>query len=96
MGSVTESGLTVYNAVSPNSGDNLNSYMRIEGLPSASNKVTIFNRWGDKVFEITQYDNVLRRFEGKNDNNKDLPSGTYFYKVEASGKTYTGYLSLKR
>lgn len=96
MGSVTESGLTVYNAVSPNSGDDLNSYMRIEGLGASQNKVTIFNRWGDKVFEISQYDNTTRRFEGKNDNGKDLPSGTYYYTIEASGKTHSGYLSLKR
>lgn len=96
MGSVTESGLTVYNAVSPNSDDTRNSFLRIEGLPPGKNKVTIFNRWGDKVFEISQYDNDTRRFEGKNDNGKDLPSGTYYYSIEASGKTHTGYLSVKR
>jgi gliding motility-associated-like protein len=95
LGSVTESGFTVYNAVSPNSNDNLNSYLRIEGLP-ANNKVTILNRWGDKVFEMSKYDNDSRRFEGKNDNGKDLPSGTYFYEIEAKGKTFTGYLSVKR
>ncbi|HET9052730.1 MAG TPA: FG-GAP-like repeat-containing protein, partial [Cyclobacteriaceae bacterium] len=52
MGSVSESGLTVYNAVSPNSDDDLNSYLRIEGLQNSKNKVTIFNRWGDRVFDI--------------------------------------------
>lgn len=95
MGFVTESGLTVYNAVSPNSDDALNSYLRIEGLPT-NNKVKIFNRWGDTVFDISKYNNDSRKFEGKNDNGKDLPSGTYFYEIEANGKTYTGYLSLKR
>lgn len=88
-------GITVYNAISPDVTPNENDYMRIVGLPD-DNKVTILNRWGDKVFEVSRYDNDSRRFEGKNDNGKDLPSGTYFYKIETSGKTYTGYLSLKR
>src|SRR5690606_5163670 len=40
----TDDGITVYNAVAPNSsGDN--KFMRISGLP-ASNKVSIYNRWG--------------------------------------------------
>lgn len=88
-------GIVVYNAVSPDVSEGQNDYMRITGLP-ANNKVTIFNRWGDKVFEISKYDNDIRRFEGKNDNGKDLPSGTYFYEIIADGKTLTGYLSLKR
>lgn len=88
-------GIVVYNAVSAN-GDNMNSFMRIEGLGGSKNKVTVYNRWGDQVFETSQYNNSDNRFEGKNDNGKDLPSGTYFYKIEASGKTITGYLSLKR
>ncbi len=87
--------IVVYNAVSPGVSSGLNDYMRIEGLP-VDNKVTIFNRWGDQVFEISGYDNVNKRFEGKNDNGKELPSGTYFYKIEASNDKVTGYLSLKR
>lgn len=88
-------GIVVYNAVSPN-GDDFNNYMRIDGLAGSRNKVTIYNRWGDQVFETTQYNNTDNRFEGKNNSGKLLPSGTYYYKIEASGKTLTGYLSLKR
>lgn len=87
--------IVVYNAVSPGVTSGLNDYMRIEGLP-LKNKVTIFNRWGDQVFEISGYDNDTRRFEGKNDSGKELPSGTYFYSIEASNDKITGYLSLKR
>lgn len=92
--SPSEGRYTVYNAVSANA-DDLNSYMRIEGLP-VKNKVTIYNRWGDKVCEIPNYDNETHKFEGKNDNGKDLPAGTYFYAIEVKGKKQTGYLSLKR
>jgi gliding motility-associated-like protein len=88
-------GITVYNAVSPGVTQGENDYMRIEGL-SADNQVTIFNRWGDQVFKTSGYNNNTKRFEGKNDNGKDLPAGTYFYTIEVSGKTITGYLSLKR
>lgn len=84
----------VYNAVSANA-DALNSFMRIEGIP-AKNKVTIFNRWGDKVYEVSDYDNDTRKFEGKSDNGKDLPAGTYYYSIEVTGKKQRGYLSLKR
>jgi gliding motility-associated-like protein len=88
-------GIVIYNAVSPGVTPGENDYMRIDGL-SSDNQVTIFNRWGDEVFKTSGYDNNSKRFEGKNDNGKELPSGTYFYTIEVSGKTITGYLSLKR
>lgn len=87
----------IYNAVSAN-GDNQNSHFRIEGL-TAPNKVTIANRWGDQVYQVSNYetdDIGGKRFEGRSDNGKDLPTGTYFYTVEVNGKKLTGYLSLKR
>lgn len=71
----------------------------IEALPDTKdNHVSLFNRWGDPVFETSNYDNVNRVFTGLNRNGNALPTGTYFYKIEfASGKkTMTGYLSLKR
>lgn len=99
---ITVNGATeiiVYNAIAPNStGDN--KYMRIMNLPDTRNKVSIFNRWGDKVFEVTNYDNESSpsRFEGISTGGKELPSGTYFYKIEFGDgrKELTGYLALKR
>ncbi|HEY9049434.1 MAG TPA: gliding motility-associated C-terminal domain-containing protein [Ohtaekwangia sp.] len=94
-----KSQIVVYNAVAPKSiGDN--RFMRIEYLPPVDNRVSIFNRWGDKVFEVQNYTNDLpgKRFEGMNDHGKDLPSGTYFYKIEFADASspVTGYLSLKQ
>jgi gliding motility-associated-like protein len=93
------SSITVFNAVAPKSTYD-NTFLRIENLP-AGNKVTIFNRWGDVVFEKEKYDNDLRKFEGLNQNGHILPSGTYFYQIEFSDdsnkrQTLTGYLSLKQ
>ncbi|MGE0588316.1 MAG: gliding motility-associated C-terminal domain-containing protein [Cyclobacteriaceae bacterium] len=93
--------IVAYNGVSPN-GDGLNDFFEIRNIQflGPQNNVTIFNRWGDKVFEIEDYDNDNpdRRFNGVSDNGKDLPSGIYFYRIEfVSGRSsLEGYLTLKR
>lgn len=94
----TDAPLIVYNAVSPN-GDNINDYLRIENIGMhPENKLTLFNRWGDKVFEIENYDNEERVFKGRSTtgDEKQLVSGTYFYSLETStGMKLTGFLVLK-
>jgi gliding motility-associated-like protein len=98
LATAENNGLIVYNAVSPN-GDGLNEFFRIDNIAKyPNNTVTIFNRWGDKVFEISNYDNDQRVFSGKSDSNKELVPGTYFYlinKNDGSGQV-NGFLSLKR
>jgi gliding motility-associated-like protein len=90
--------IEVYNAVAPN-GTSANKWMRILNIP-AGNKVTIYNRWGDEVFQIEEYDSETagKRFEGKSNGGNELPSGTYFYKIEFQDpaiNTISGYLTLK-
>ena len=51
--------------------------------------------------EFNDYENIFVNgslFKGLSDNGNELPSGTYFYKIEFSGgsPTKTGYLTLKR
>jgi len=91
--------IVVYNGISPN-GDEKNDYFKLENITllGPENKVSIFNRWGDKVFEIENYDNQTRRFEGKSDGGKELSSGVYFYKIEFSNgqPELKGYLTIKR
>ncbi|MCB0488001.1 MAG: VCBS repeat-containing protein [Cyclobacteriaceae bacterium] len=91
--------IIVRNGISPNA-DGLNDYFRLDNIEAIGpeNKVSIFNRWGDKVFEIDNYDNQNRRFEGKSDSGKELSSGVYFYKIEFSNglSELKGYLTLKR
>ncbi len=93
--------ILVYNAISPN-GDGLNDFFRLEYidlLPETQrNSVTIFNRWGDVVFGINDYDNDTRVFRGLSDKGNELPSGTYFYKIEffSGRETKSGYLYLKQ
>jgi gliding motility-associated-like protein len=85
----------VNNAVAPHGSSPANSYLHINGLPE-QNRVTIFNRWGDQVYEAHNYNNTSVRFVGQNDHGNDLASGTYFYKVEYNSETKTGYLTLKQ
>ncbi len=93
--------IKIYSGISPNgNGQNDTLIIQyIEQLPETKNNhVTLFNRWGDVVFETTNYDNVNRVFTGLNKNGSELPTGTYFYKIEFTlgRKTQTGYLSLKK
>jgi len=95
------SEIIVYNALSPND-DLFNPYFKIENIETVApeNKVSIFNRWGDKVFEVENYANTdpAKRFNGESDKGNGLPSGVYFYKIEFKNGNpeFTGYLTLKR
>lgn len=69
-------------------GDGKNEAWFIKGLP-AGNKVTVFNRWGSKVFEQTEYSNTWNGFpnvSGSLGSNK-LPQGTYYYIIEFNDKS---------
>lgn len=94
-----DGNIIVHNGVSPN-GDGKNDYFDIQNIAAlgSENKVSIFNRWGDKVFEMINYNNSDRRFDGKSDSGKELSSGVYFYKIEFSNgqPELKGYLTIKR
>src|SRR5690606_15144389 len=98
VASADQSGVVVYNAIAPN-GYEANRYIQIANLPEG-NIVTIYNRWGDKVFEVKGYDDTVsgKRFEGVDMNGKELPSGNYFYKIQLPGASspFPGFISLRR
>jgi len=93
--------VVVYNAVSPN-GDDKNDFLFLQYIDvladTKENEVTILNRWGDVVFEINNYNNTDKVFKGTNNSGKELPTGTYYYKIKfnSSDKSKTGFLYLKR
>ena len=93
--------IIVYNAFSPN-GDAFNNAWIIQNIETLAdtraNKVAIFNRWGDTIWEGENYDNRNVVFVGLNKNGNEVASGTYFYKIEFPGgrATRTGYLTLRR
>lgn len=72
-------GLTVYNLVSPNS-DGSNDYFEIDGISDFKHTVSIYNRWGQKLFESADYKN---NWDGSSESNGvHVPAGTYFYIIE--------------
>lgn len=93
--------LTVFNALSPNNdGKNEVLYIQyIDVLPDTKeNKVTIFDRWGNPVFDVTNYDNINRVFRGLSNSGSELPPGTYYYVIDFASGTprKTGFISLRR
>jgi gliding motility-associated-like protein len=83
--------ITVAAGFSPN-GDNVNETLGIENIEYyPQNKIIIFNRWGNVVYEKTGYTNA----EGWNGNADEdgamgstkVPEGTYFYTLETGQST---------
>lgn len=101
--------VVVYNAVSPD-GDGHNDYLIIDNIQRfPNNSLEVYNRWGVKLYETTNYDsngNVFKGIsEGRGTMNKGekLPSGTYYYVLkydytDGNGSrmvTKSGYLHLE-
>lgn len=88
------------NAFTPN-GDGNNDYFYPRQLLSegvASFTMTVFNRWGQKIFETTRPNG--RGWDGKF-NEKDQPMGVYLYQINVIMKNgraeeYTGNVTLVR
>ncbi len=86
-------------ALTPN-GDGINDFWYIKMLENQpNNKVEIYNRWGQLVFKIENYDNNHKVFKGFGNvsSNEELPQGTYFYRIIANGNMVKqGAVELRR
>jgi gliding motility-associated-like protein len=75
--------LIIPNAFSPN-GDLSNDTWEIVGISNyPESRVEIFNRWGDKVYEKSGYDNS---WDGTF-NGKLLPGGVYYFILDLDDDT---------
>jgi len=87
-------------------GDGINEFWVIDGIENhPENTVTIYNRWGDAIFQISGYDNNANAFRGEANKKTKmgagrLPSGTYFFEIQIDGQTILkktkGYVVIKR
>ncbi len=87
--------LTVYTGLTVNN-DGVNDIFHIENIHSyLNNKVSIFNRWGDKMAQIEGYDNESKVWPDKKDTDK-LISGTYYYIIDPGdgGEVQKGWIEV--
>lgn len=88
--------LEIPNGISPN-GDGFNDFFSVRGLDNfPENRLLVFNRWGNQVYEESDYRNA-NPWYGTNMDGKELPEGTYFVIVELTGAdNLKGYLEIRR
>jgi gliding motility-associated-like protein len=80
--------LTIPNVFTPN-GDKANDEFILKAVNLGEISMTIFDRWGKKIYESTA--NGMIKWDGKTKSGADVDDGTYFYIIKAAGlddKTY--------
>jgi gliding motility-associated-like protein len=82
---------TIQKGLSPN-GDGKNDFLDLRGL--GVKQLTIFNRYGTKIFSQENYTNEWR---GQNSKSENSPVGTYYYVIELkTGENKTGWIYINR
>lgn len=80
--------LIVPNVFSPN-GDSENEFFLIDGLTGIDNKLVIYNRWGQIVYENNNYQN--------NWDGSGVADGTYYYLFYSNQDiSFSGYVTVLR
>lgn len=70
------------NTVFTPNGDGYNDFFEIKTTAVRELNAKIYNRWGNKVFEIEE---VGGKWDGNTKGGAELPDGTYFYDILAKG-----------
>ena len=79
-------------ALTPN-GDGDNDIFEIYGIDSKENTVEIYNRWGQVVYKVANYQND---WDGDDMSGNQLKNDTYFCIITVADRTFKGYVVLKR
>ncbi|MDF2448836.1 MAG: conserved repeat domain protein [Bacteroidota bacterium] len=86
--------LNVFNGFTPN-GDGINDSWVIENIENfPNNTVSIFNRWGSKIWSTSNYNNTDNKWDGKSNDGAEVISGTYFYVIEIDNGAKKGWVEL--
>jgi gliding motility-associated-like protein len=93
---INEDCLVFYNVITPN-GDGVNDKWIIDCIENfPDNKVIIFNRWGDQVSTINNYNNISQVWNGNSADGHPLPDGTYYYVLTIkNGRNHCGWIFLR-
>ncbi|HMC96673.1 MAG TPA: gliding motility-associated C-terminal domain-containing protein, partial [Flavobacteriales bacterium] len=86
---IVDCEVVIPNVITPN-GDGENDVFTIEGIKYVANTVRIFNRWGQIVYEASNYKNTWKA--------DGIPDGTYYYEVTVHrvDEPFTGHLTILR
>lgn len=89
--------LKFYSGLTPN-GDGNNDVWFVDNIEQfPENNVKIFNRWGDLVWNTSNYSNEDEKvWKGTNNAGNLLPDGTYFYLADVAGTIYKGWVEITR
>ncbi len=80
--------IEIPNVFTPNN-DGSNDGFVIENVQYYDNTLTVYNRWGQAVFEATNYKNTWRAI--------DVPDGTYYYVLHlGDGRDFAGHVTVLR
>jgi gliding motility-associated-like protein len=77
-------------------GDGNNDHLFIENISEfPNNNITIYNRWGQQLYNESGYDNI-NKFWPKDDEISKLVSGTYFYVLDTGdgNKVLKGWIEI--
>jgi len=83
------SKMEIPNVFTPN-GDKVNDIFRLIASNLKEIDITIFDRWGNKVYEVSSTTGNFA-WDGKNQSGKECAAGVYFYVIKASGKDGQDY-----
>jgi len=80
--------------ITPN-GDSKNEYFLIKGIETlGKTELTVFDRRGMQIFKNSDYDN---KWNGVDYNDRPLINDTYYFILKSgTGKSYSGYIVIRR
>ncbi|WP_109831052.1 T9SS type B sorting domain-containing protein [Reichenbachiella versicolor] len=85
-------GLSFSKIISPNN-DGLNDTFRIKGLKPSTNHLYILDSWGNKLFEVNDYDNSQLLSDQLV---RSVDEGNYYYVFSLDGKVFKGSFYVKK
>ncbi len=85
-----------YTGITPNNDGDNDTWFVDNVQFFETREVQIFNRYGDRVWETSEYDNDFSFFEGRHQNGQELPDATYYYIANFNGVTYKGWIEITR
>ncbi len=89
-------GIWIPNIFTPNN-DGSNDSFYIRNLPASGSKLIVTNRWGTQVYSSNNYKSEIVDGVPVGDwSGNDIPDGVYYYRLEANGEAFTGWVEVLR